>query len=114
MMYALLQDLYRSVDSGSQSGSALPASVSVSTSEPFISGTFEYGVGRTATNRKVYIFLSKAQDQAAGLHTASVSFIGVFKTDKQVGGQARKSSHGFVARHLSRYLERPVRTDLLD
>ena len=78
----VLQDLYKTMDHGS--GTGTPASVAISSSEPFLSGTFEYGLGRTAANRKVYFFLSKAQDNASGLHDASVSFVGVFKTDKQV------------------------------
>lgn len=81
-----IQELYKSLDSRAGSGgnaAALPASVAISSAEPFLSGTFEYGLGRTAANRKVYVFLSKAQDHDAGLHDASVSFVGVFKTDKQ-------------------------------
>ena len=80
----MLQELYKSGDPSQGGSSALPASVEISTAEPFLSGTFEYGLGRTAANRKVYIFLSKAQDHASGLHDASVSFVGVFKSDKQV------------------------------
>ena len=87
---APLQDLYKNLDQ--RSGAALPASVAISSAEPFLSGTFEYGLGRTAANRKVYLFLSKAQDHAAGLHDASVSFVGVFQTDKQVPSQTAPSS----------------------
>ena len=50
--------------------------------EPFISGTFEYG-GRSAAQRKVYLFANKAQDQGS-LTDATVQFLGVFKTDKKV------------------------------
>ncbi|KAK9805362.1 hypothetical protein WJX73_006658 [Symbiochloris irregularis] len=75
-----IQDLFRTVDSKSEN--APPASVAIDSAEPFISGTFEYGLGRGASKRKVYIFLSKSQDHDAGLHDASVSFAGVFTTDR--------------------------------
>jgi len=51
--------------------------------EPFISGTFEYGLGRVAAGRKVYLFINKAQDQMK-LHDAMVQFLGVYKTNKKV------------------------------
>ena len=51
--------------------------------EPFISGNFEYGFGRMAARRKVYLFCNKAQDQRA-LTPASVHFLGVYKTDRRV------------------------------
>lgn len=91
-----VQELYKSLDSRAGSGgnaAALPASVAISSAEPFLSGTFEYGLGRTAANRKVYVFLSKAQDHDAGLHDASVSFVGVFKTDKQVRSSTHRMLH---------------------
>jgi len=51
--------------------------------EPFISGTFEYGLGRVAAGRKVYLFINKAQDHMK-LHDAMVQFLGVYKTNKKV------------------------------
>lgn len=51
--------------------------------EPFISGNFEYGVGRMAARRKVYLFCNRAQEQRL-LADASVQFLGVYKTDKRV------------------------------
>ncbi|KAK9824108.1 hypothetical protein WJX72_007801 [[Myrmecia] bisecta] len=56
-------------------------------SAPFISGTFEYGLGRPAGKRKVYLFINKAQDQRA-LSDATVHFLGVFKTNSK--GQLKK------------------------
>ena len=53
--------------------------------EPFISGTFEYGLGRLAGGQKVYLFINKAQDQLK-LHDAMVQFLGVYKTNKKVTG----------------------------
>ncbi|EIE27022.1 hypothetical protein COCSUDRAFT_83581 [Coccomyxa subellipsoidea C-169] len=50
--------------------------------QPFISGTFEYGMGRPAAKRKIYLFANKAQDQEA-LTAATVQFMGVFKSDKR-------------------------------
>ena len=51
--------------------------------EPFISGTFEYGLGRVAAGQKTYLFINKAQDQLK-LHDAMVQFLGVYKTNKRV------------------------------
>ena len=52
-------------------------------SEPFISGSFEYGFGRAAAKRKVYLFANKAQEQSA-LTDATVQFLGVYRTDRRV------------------------------
>ncbi len=51
--------------------------------EPFISGSFEYGFGRMAAKRKVYLFANKAQQQSA-LTDATVQFLGVYRTDRRV------------------------------
>ncbi|CAL8467040.1 g6576 [Coccomyxa elongata] len=72
-----IQDLMKGLaaSTGQESGSETDR-------QPFISGTFEYGVGRPAAKRKVYLFANKAQDQEA-LTAATVQFLGVFKTDKR-------------------------------
>ena len=61
--------------------------------EPFISGTFEYGLGRGAGGQKVYLFINKAQDQLK-LHDAMVQFLGVYKTNKRVRSQQRADALG--------------------
>lgn len=52
-------------------------------------------MGRPAANRKVFLFLNKAADQK-NLQNASVQFIGVYRTNKQVspsGMQILSSCH---------------------
>ena len=51
--------------------------------EAFISGNFEYGFGRAASRRKVYLFANRAQVQSA-LADATVQFLGVYRTDRRV------------------------------
>ena len=70
------------MDNGSRTSISSQPQLHVDSSEPFISGTFEYGLGRPAAGRKIYLFINKAQDQR-NLHDAMVQFLGVYKTNKK-------------------------------
>ena len=76
-----VQDLASKADA--KDTNAGTGTITVAQVEPFISGTFEYGLGRPASNRKVYLFINKAQDQRH-LLAATVQFLGVYRTDKKV------------------------------
>lgn len=78
------QELLKDVQAGkAESGRGVSMDVVHQQGEPFISGTFEYGLGRSAVGRKVYLFINKAQDHRQ-LHDAMVQFLGVYKTNRKV------------------------------
>lgn len=97
---SLVQELLKETQAG-KTAKDTRASLDLRKAEPFISGTFEYGVGRPAASRKVYLFINKAQNQQ-NLHDAMVQFLGVYKTNKKVR-PVRESSPGFLRRgsHVS-------------
>jgi len=76
-----LQDLLKEMQQGKGGKDKVGLQIQKG-AEPFISGTFEYGLGRVAAGRKVYLFINKAQDQMK-LHDAMVQFLGVYKTNKK-------------------------------
>lgn len=78
------QELLKDMERGkSDPGTSRPSLEIKKGAEPFISGTFEYGLGRMAGGQKTYLFINKAQDQLK-LHDAMVQFLGVYKTNKKV------------------------------
>ena len=78
------QELLKDMEQGKASPDTRSPSLDLKKgAEPFISGTFEYGLGRGAGGQKVYLFINKAQDQLK-LHDAMVQFLGVYKTNKKV------------------------------
>ena len=79
-----MQELLKDMEQGKASAETRNPSLELKKgAEPFISGTFEYGLGRGAGGQKVYLFINKAQDQLK-LHDAMVQFLGVYKTNKKV------------------------------
>lgn len=79
-----IQELLKDMQHGkSEPGASKPHFEVKQGAEPFISGTFEYGLGRSAGGKKVYLFINKAQDQLK-LHDAMVQFLGVYKINKRV------------------------------
>lgn len=79
----VMQEVLKQVQEVRSGKAPAQASLEITKAEPFISGTFEYGVGRPAAGRKVYLFVNKAQDHR-NLHDAMVQFLGVYKTNKKV------------------------------
>ena len=79
---ALSQGLLKETQAGKSKNNGANPGLAVMNVEPFISGTFEYGLGRPAAGRKVYLFINKAQDQR-NLHNALVQFLGVYKTNRK-------------------------------
>ena len=92
---ALPQELMRGLSASTGLG-AEEGGGGAAPAEPFISGNFEYGFGRMAARRKVYLFCNKAQDQRA-LTPASVQFLGVYKTDRRVRPQGSRHKRQFCA-----------------
>ena len=80
-----LQELLKDMERGKSDPSAARPQFEVKQgTEPFISGTFEYGLGRMAGGKKAYLFINKAQDQLK-LHDVMVQFLGVYKINKKAG-----------------------------
>ena len=52
--------------------------------QPFISGHFEYGLGRAAAQRDVFVFVGRSQDQDSLDLNTNVTFLGVYRTNKSV------------------------------
>ena len=80
--HALSQGLLKETQAGKSKDNGANPGLAIMNVEPFISGTFEYGLGRPAAGRKVYLFINKAQDQR-NLHNALVQFLGVYKTNRK-------------------------------
>ena len=51
---------------------------------PFISGHFEYGLGRAAGQRHVFLFIGKSQDHNTLEQDTNVTFLGIYKTNRAV------------------------------
>ena len=51
---------------------------------PFISGHFEYGLGRAAGQRHVFLFIGKSQDHTTLEADTNVTFLGIYKTNRAV------------------------------
>ena len=75
-----LQELFKAT-----SGPGIQAEVRRDATAPFISGHFEYGLGRAAAKRNVFVFVGRSQDHESLHLNTNVTFLGVFLTDGSVG-----------------------------
>ena len=86
---AMLQELFKP---GSNT-SATAAEVKRDATAPFISGHFEYGLGRAAGQRHVFLFIGRSQDHDTQELDTNVTFLGIYKTNRAVN----RMSHCFTA-----------------